>query len=150
MSFACNVVCTLNRISCKDGNQDVIIFQLLTAISSIGMDANTFVFTIKTLVTAIRYIFVCICIQGRRKFWKSGGASGNVVGIICPRPLNWTHDLILPGWTFKKWCLSNFASQSFYGFIGTQKKYNFLIPVGRANRTRPFQSILKKWQNGTF
>ena len=60
MNFTCNVVYTLNRISSKDGNQDVIIFQLLTAISSIGMDANTFVFTIKTLVTAIRYMFVCM------------------------------------------------------------------------------------------
>ena len=43
-----------------DGNQDVIIFQLLTAISSIGMDANTFVFMIKTLVTAITYSFVYV------------------------------------------------------------------------------------------
>ena len=25
-----------------------------------------------------------VCYQGRRKVWKSGGASNNVVGIICP------------------------------------------------------------------
>ena len=39
------------------------------------------------------------------------------------------HTVILPDRTFKKWGLSNFASQSFQGFIGTQNKKKFSIPV---------------------
>ena len=32
--------------------------------------------------------------QGRRKVWKSGGASSNVVGIICP--FNWSAKIMAP------------------------------------------------------
>jgi hypothetical protein len=36
------------------------------------------------------------------------------------------HTVILPEWTFKKWGISNFAFQSFYGFIGTKDLYQVL------------------------
>ena len=64
------------------------------------------------------------------------------------------HTVVLPGSTLEKWGLSNFAFQSFQGFIGTLKKKKISIPLRDSlnNPNYPLLSTLisTRTEPGTF
>ena len=62
------------------------------------------------------------------KFWIRSSEFKSCL-MASRRSQGYIHTVILPDWALKKWGLSNFAFQSFQGFIGTQNKKNSLIPV---------------------
>ena len=67
---------------------------------------------------------------------------------------NASHTVILLDWTLRKWALSSFAFQSFYGFIGTRNTKKSSIPVKDSwwphQQGKVIPAHSKKCQNGSF